>query len=121
MNGGTRGAQGTRSGQVAGNMGVSRTPETMAMNLFHTRVRMPCPSRASVAQMSNDRGKENGRKRQNNHNPSMAPERGEKAGSWGQAHPPSTLAAPGEARGFLDCHRDASLVSFCKLLPDKKG
>lgn len=57
----------------------------------------------------------------NNPNLSMAPKRGEKAGSWGQAHPPSTLAASEETRAFLECHRDASLVSFRKLLPDKKG
>lgn len=30
-------------------------------------------------------------------------------------------AAAGEARRLWGCHRDASLVSLCKRLPDKKG
>lgn len=47
-------------------------------------------------------------------------ERKEAAGQ-GKAHPLSTLAAPGEARGPLGLPRGTSLVLFCKLLPDKKG
>lgn len=37
----------------------------------------------------------------NNHNSNVAQERGEEAGSQGRAHRPTTLSAPGEARGLL--------------------
>lgn len=44
--------------------GFPRTQETQAMNCFHTRIWMPCPSWASAAQMSNDIGTENGKQQQ---------------------------------------------------------
>lgn len=55
----------------------------------------------------------------NKHNSNVAPGRGEEGQEM--AHPLSTLAAPQEAHGLLGLPWGASLVSFCKLLPDKKG
>lgn len=50
----------------------------------------------------------------------MAPGRGSRQGA-GKAHLLSTLAASRKACGLLGLPQGPNLVSFCKLLPDKKG
>ena len=56
----------------------------------------------------------------NSHNCDPVPAGERRQGAGGRSicqHP----AAAGEARGLWGCHRDASLVSLRKRLPDKKG